>query len=249
MNFNDNDSKSKIPQQSLAMNYIKWKNYSTKPLSDWFDDKLPKTWYSLKQEGKNQLIKSILMVIKPDVIYTTNFEEEIQQFRKDLSEKLEIPALYEDDYNVDNDLLFRQKLCNKYGINLVIFNENEFNKISQIVPTYAEPRDMKRLTFFILRQAKTDYFSPILNEEITTDTSVIRYTEFPDLLKEIYDNEFPSEELEIPKNLMSLKIPELHELCRKMGLTVETVSEKSGKIIKKKKKELIEEINKYVKTE
>lgn len=231
-----------IPKQSIAMNYIKWNNYSTSPLNEWFKDKLTDKHYTLKQEGVNQLLKSLLIILKPDLIYANNFEEEIELFKISLENKMG-----KLDDNLDRNLVFRQKFCNHYDINLIVFIENKFKVISHIVPTYADPRDPKRLTFMIINQDKTGYYSPILYENITTDTSVIKYDKYGEFLQKIYDDYYPSISIEIPANLDKLTISQLQDLCTKLGYNTTKTSEKTGKIIKKQKKELIQLINVHVK--
>ena len=238
----DSKLEPKIPKQSIAMNYIKWDNYSTSPLNEWFKDKLTDKHYTLKQEGVNQLLKSLLIILKPDLIYANDFEQEIELFKISLENKLG-----KLDDNLDRNLVFRQKFCNLYDVNLIVFIENKFKIISHIVPTYADPRDPKRLTFMIINQDKTSYYSPILCENITTDTSVIKYEDYGELLQKIYDDNFPSIDIDIPANLEKQTITQLQELCAKLGYNTTKTSEKTGKIVKKQKKELIELISLHIK--
>jgi len=231
--------------QSFAMQYIKWDNYRTKPIPDDIlelikmdyeesEKKEHPNYYMLQQEGSNQFVKSLFITLKPELISMIDLDKEVANFVKTLD--------WKDTSDLDNDVRFRQYMCTLHSVNVCVFEVNEFNKLASVKGYYAEPHDPRRITFGVVHMRKTYYFMPILTENEKADTSVFNYKDNPKFLQKLYDDAFPVEEMKVPSDLLKLKIDDLRGIACKLGLTTELISDKSGKVIKKKKRELIDDI-------
>ena len=203
-----------------------------------------------KKEGRNY-VKKLRQKMSgdmddEDLYHKFNYQKNRKIKKSELQQ-----ALLSDSKNLDHNLIFNKFLVDYFSINIIIFEMKggEFQNISYILST-DESLEVTPFnpTIFMLHK-HGEQFYPILKKDGSSSIHLYPDDEALKYLYHTYTDLFDNDKESI-KNIKDVKVKvnskmklgKIQELAIKHGITIKKQSTRTNNMIKKTKRELIEEL-------
>ncbi len=170
--------------------------------------------------------------------------------------------------DMDHFYMLQQYAVDYFGVNLLIFfvsgsDEIDYEKSKAFTTKQFENHMNPYVPTLCMIWKDEIYYGMV--HETDGEKSILKYSRDEEILKKMWrsinlhdmfnfflekrDEKKEGDEEEIPSfstsQLQKMKMEELQKICQDMGISIEKLSEKTGKSIKKTKTEMIDEIAKY----
>lgn len=241
---------------------------------DSFVSIMNESFWMKNEDDKTHLLRELLKKMHAEVYIEGNYQKfyyhKTRKMKKDqllltLSQSIQFRI-----QDMDYFYMLQQYAVDYFGVNLFIFFVTGTNEIdmerSKLFATRQFENHMNPLVPTLCMIWKDEVYYPIVHET-DEEKSIFRYSTNKDFLEEIWkrmnihemkeffmvkkeevNEETKSENPVIAftmGEIQKMKLEELQNTCKEMGISLEKISEKTGKSIKRTKTELIEQIVKY----
>jgi hypothetical protein len=232
------------------------------------------SFWMKNEDDKTHLLRELLKKMHAEVYIEGNYQKfnyhKTRKMKKDqllltLSQSIQFRI-----HDMDTFYMLQQYVVDYFGVNLFIFFVSGTDEIdmerSKLFATRQFENQMNPLVPTLCMIWKDEVYYPIVHET-DEEKTIFRYSRDKDLMEEIWKRmnihemkeffikkreevveETKSENLVVAftmGEIQKMKLEELQNICKEMGISLEKISEKTGKSIKRTKTELIEQIVKY----
>ena len=232
------------------------------------------SFWMKNEDDKTHLLRELLKKMHAEVYIDGNYQKffyhKTRKMKKDqlmlaLSQSIQFRI-----HDMDIFYMMQQYAVDYFGVNLFIISLTGDDRIDEerckfFVTRQFENR-MNPLVPTLCMIWKDEIYYPIVHE-MDEEKSIMCYSRDREILEKIWkickteemfdffrmeennekvDGEVIEEKIKVSMTqIQKMKVDELQKICKEMGISIDKISEKTGKSIKKTKTELIEEVIRY----